>query len=167
MSECQCKEELASLREELKGEIQELRAVMKFLVSSGVAAPVETTIPSRQVSMLGDAAILKIMTTKQHAAMQMWLLNGMKIAEIAKRMKCAPNTVRHHLKGMWNRLSTDNRDEIVARLMPVLDEVSDAEYLKWSGGLPKSWAATYVEGEDDPYLKLYVKSKGATNGGTT
>jgi len=52
---------------------------------------------------------------------------------------------------------------VSSRLLPILEASSDAEYMEWSGGLPKNWAATYDDGCIDPYLNLYVKSKEDTN----
>ena len=61
-------------------------------------------------------------------------------------------------------MGTKKRDEISQRLLPIIDAASDAEYMEWSGGLPKNWAATYDAGRIDPYLHLYVKSKDDTYG---
>ena len=69
------------------------------------------------------------------------------------------NTARLHLKALWTKMATDDKDVISGRLLPILESATDAEYMEWSGGLPKNWAATYDSGRIDPYLHLYVKSK--------
>ena len=81
------------------------------------------------------------------------------MAEMARRMNCSRNTARLHLKGLWTKMKTDDKEQIAERLMPILESVSDEEYIEWSGGLPKNWATTFEEGGIDPYLNLYVKSK--------
>ena len=154
MSNCDsCSAEIKALKAELTAQIDELKTIIKFAMSDTQATP------SQQVASLTDGSALRLMTSKQHAAMQMWLFGGMRIADIARRMGCSRNTARLHLKAVWVKMGTDDKAEISARLLPILDEVTDAEYSEWSGGLPKNWAATYVEGGTDPYLNLYVKSK--------
>jgi DNA-binding CsgD family transcriptional regulator len=134
--------------------MEELKSIIRFAMGGAQSAT-----PSQQVASLTDGSVLRMMTSKQHAAMQMWLFSGMKIADMARRMNCSRNTARLHVKALWTKMGTEDKDEISRRLMPILDEVSDADYMEWSGGLPKNWAATYDGGRIDPYLSLYVKSK--------
>jgi len=103
--------------------------------------------------------VLMMMTSKQHAAMQMWLFSGMNMADMARRMSCSRNTARLHLKALWTKMGTDDKDIISQRLLPILEAASDTQYSEWSKGLPKNWAAAYDAGSIDPFLSLYVKSK--------
>jgi hypothetical protein len=176
MSKCNCKEEIDQLRKDLISEIRlAVSQEFKVLAASESAAALQPAerIATRQMSLVTDVSILRTATAKQHAALQMWLFTGMNIAAIARRMKCAPNTARHHLRGLWNRFDETDKNKIARRLLPVWDEVTEAEYIEWSGGLPKDWSTTYVRGvedastEDDPYAYLYIKSKGVIDGGET
>lgn len=146
--------EIAALRLELLGQMEELKSVIRFAMGGG-----QSVTPSQQIAALTDGSVLKMMTTKQHAAMQMWLYSGMKMADMARRMNCSRNTARLHLKALWTKMGTEDRDVVSSRLLPILEVASDAEYAEWSGGLPKNWAATYQSGGIDPYLSLYIKSK--------
>jgi hypothetical protein len=155
MSNCEgCSNDITALRSEMLEQMEELKSIIRFAMGSS-----QSVTPSQQVASLTDGSVLRMMTSKQHAAMQMWLFSGMKIADMARRMNCSRNTARLHVKALWTKMGTEDKDEISRRLMPILDEVSDAEYVEWSGGLPKNWAATYDGGRIDPYLELYVKSK--------
>tara|TARA_R110002126_G_scaffold3481_5_gene19857 strand:+ start:2416 stop:2949 length:534 start_codon:yes stop_codon:yes gene_type:complete len=151
--------EIASLKLEMLGQMEELKSIIRFAMGSATAVT-----PSQQIAALTDGSVLRIMTSKQHAAMQMWLFSGMKMADMARRMNCSRNTARLHLKALWTKMGTEDREVVSSRLLPILDAASDAEYEEWSGGLPKNWAATYDVGRIDPYLNLYVKSKEDTYG---
>jgi len=146
--------EIASLRLEMLAQMEELKSVIRFAMGGAVSVT-----PSQQIASLTDGSVLRMMTSKQHAAMQMWLFSGMKMADMARRMNCSRNTARLHLKALWTKMKTEDRDVVSSRLLPIIDASSDAEYEEWSGGLPKNWAATYDAGRIDPYLELYVKSK--------
>ena len=150
--------EIASLRLEMLGQMEELKSVIRFAMGGS-----QSITPSQQIASLTDGSVLRMMTSKQHAAMQMWLFSGMKMADMARRMGCSRNTARLHLKALWIKMGTEDRDVISSRLIPILDAASDAEYDEWSGGLPKNWAATYDAGRIDPFLHLYLKSKEDTN----
>jgi len=147
-------DEITSLRNEMLEQMEELKSVIRFAMGGA-----SSVTPRHQISTANDGFVLKMMTSKQHAAMQMWLFKGMKMAEMARRMNCSRNTARLHLKGLWTKMKTDDKEQIAERLMPILESVSDEEYIEWSGGLPKNWATTFEEGGIDPYLNLYVKSK--------
>ena len=155
MSNCEgCSNDITALRSEMLEQMEELKSIIRFAMGSS-----QSVTPSQQVASLTDGSVLRMMTSKQHAAMQMWLFSGMKIADIGRRMTCSRNTARLHVKALWTKMGTENKSKISSNLIPVFDAVSDAEYMEWSGGLPKNWAATYDEGRIDPYLNLYVKSK--------
>jgi hypothetical protein len=160
MTDCkECGKQIAALRTEMLAQMEELKSIIRFAMGG---APGVT--PSQQIASLTDGSALRMMTSKQHAAMQMWLFSGMNIANIGRRMKVSRNTARLSLVAVWNKMGTKKRDEISQRLLPIIDAASDAEYMEWSGGLPKNWAATYDAGRIDPYLHLYVKSKDDTYG---
>tara|TARA_B100000780_G_scaffold268098_1_gene225747 strand:- start:439 stop:990 length:552 start_codon:yes stop_codon:yes gene_type:complete len=155
MSETRVLEEIAALRKELNDRIDELQTVIRFALGGSPSS-------TQSSDTLSDGYVLKLMTSKQHAAMQMWLFAGMKGADMARRMGCSRNTARLHLKALWTKMGTEDKNDISRRLMPVFEKVSEEEYAEWSGGLPKNWAATYDEGRADPYLYLYVKNKADT-----
>jgi len=140
-------------------QMEELKSIIRFAMGG---APGVT--PSQQIASLTDGSVLRMMTSKQHAAMQMWLYSGMSIADMARRMNCSRNTARLHLKALWIKMGTEDKVAVSMRLLPILDAASDAEYMEWSGGLPKNWAATYDASRIDTYLHLYVKSKDDTYG---
>lgn len=146
--------EIAALKTEMLGQMEELKSVIRFAMGGGTSVT-----PSQQIAALTDGSVLKMMTSKQHAAMQMWLFSGMSMADMARRMNCSRNTARLHLKALWTKMATEDRNVVSNRLLPILEAATDAEYAEWSGGLPKNWAATYDAGRIDPYLHLYVKSK--------
>ena len=145
--------EIAALRTEMLGQVEELKSIIRFAMGT------PSVTPRQQIASLTDGSVLAVMTSKQHAAMQMWLFSGMNMADMARRMSCSRNTARLHLKALWTKMATDDKDVISGRLLPILESATDAEYMEWSGGLPKNWAATYDSGRIDPYLHLYVKSK--------
>jgi len=149
--------EIAALRVEMLAQMEELKSVIRFAMGGA------SVTPKQQIAAMSDGYVLRMMTTKQHAAMQMWLFSGMKMADMARRMNCSRNTARLHLKALWTKMATEDRNVVSSRLLPILEASSDAEYMEWSGGLPKNWAATYDDGCLDPYLNLYVKSKEDTN----
>lgn len=153
--------EIASLRLEMLAQMEELKSVIRFAMGGGA-----NVTPSQQIASLTDGSVLRMMTTKQHAAMQMWLFSGMKMADMARRMGCSRNTARLHLKALWTKMKTEDKEVVSSRLLPIIDAASDAEYEEWSGGLPKNWAATFDVGRIDPYLELYVKSKENTYEGS-
>ena len=150
--------EIMALRTELLGQMEELKSIIRFAMGT------PSVTPRQQIASLTDGSVLAVMTSKQHAAMQMWLFSGMNIANIGRRMKVSRNTARLSLVAVWNKMGTKKRDEISQRLLPIIDAASDAEYMEWSGGLPKNWAATYDASRIDTYLHLYVKSKDDTYG---
>ena len=133
--------EITSLRNEMLEQMEELKSVIRFAMGGA-----SSVTPRHQISTANDGFVLKMMTSKQHAAMQMWLFKGMKMAEMARRMNCSRNTARLHLKALWIKMGTEDKVAVSMRLLPILDAASDAEYMEWSGGLPKNWAATYDNG---------------------
>ena len=146
--------EIAALRTEMLGQMEELKSIIRFAMGGS-----QSVTPSQQIAALTDGSVLRMMTSKQHAAMQMWLYSGMNMADMARRMSCSRNTARLHLKSLWTKMGTDDKTVISQRLIPILEAATDEDYAEWSGGLPKNWAATYDNGRIDPYLNLYVKSK--------
>jgi len=145
--------EIAALRTEMLGQMEELKSIIRFAMGT------PSVTPRQQVASVTDGSVLRMMTSKQHAAMQMWLFSGMNMADMARRMTCSRNTARLHLKALWTKMGTEDKNEVSSRLLPILEAATDAEYMEWSGGLPKNWAGTYDTGGIDPYLHLYVKSK--------
>ena len=87
-----------STNEELSSEIVALKLLveeLKSIIRSAMGAPSVT--PRQQIASLTDGSVLAVMTSKQHAAMQMWLFSGMNMADMARRMSCSRNTARLHL----------------------------------------------------------------------
>ena len=145
-------DEIAILRRELQAQTDELKSVIRFAMGGQVT-------PDKQLASMTDGSVLRMMTSKQHAAMQMWLISGMRIVDIGRRMNCSRNTARLHIKALWTKIGVEDRGVISHRLLPIIEAASEAEYMQWSGGLPKDWAATYDVGRIDPFLHLYIKSK--------
>ena len=146
--------EVASLKLSIFQQMEDMKSIIRFSMRD-----VSRDESRDQLASLTDFNVLMVMTSKQHAAMQMWLFSGMNMADMARRMNCSRNTARLHLKSLWTKMGTDDKHEISRRLLPILEKVTDSDYAEWSGGLPKNWAATYDGGRIDPYLNLYVKSK--------
>ena len=145
---------VASLREEMIERIEELKSVIRFAMSTP-----KTFTPREQVAAIPTVAALRTMTAKQHAAMQMWLVSDMRIADMARRMECSRNTARLHLKAFWVKMGTEEKAILKEKVQTFLKDISDSTYKEWSGGLPIDWAKDYKDGKQDHYSSLYVKSK--------
>ena len=99
--------EIMALRTELLGQMEELKSIIRFAMGT------PSVTPRQQIASLTDGSVLAVMTSKQHAAMQMWLFSGMNMADMARRMSCSRNTARLHLKALWTKMATDDKDVIV------------------------------------------------------
>lgn len=114
----------------------------------------------KQAEKIEPATVLEIMTPKQHAALQM-MLRGAKNKEIAERFGVTENTAKVYVRSIAKKVSVRTRGQIIRVLGKVFDETAPEDYARISGGLPKSWDATYSE--PDEYARLYkVEEKDGT-----
>ncbi|CAB4158869.1 Transcription regulator LuxR, C-terminal [uncultured Caudovirales phage] len=100
--------------------------------------------------------VLGQLTVKQHAVAQMMVL-GIVDRVIGERMGITRNTAKLHRGAIMHKLGVTKHNEAVRRLAVLMEAVDPIEYATLSGGLPRNWAATYVE--PDPYKPLYHKDK--------
>lgn len=101
----------------------------------------------------------KSMTTKQHVAWQLIALEGHTYKSASEIMGCALNTVRVHIRGIMKKLNTDSKQDALSQINRIYNQISEAEYINLTKGLPKNWAQNYQGGVEDPYKYLYAKSK--------
>jgi DNA-binding CsgD family transcriptional regulator len=95
---------------------------------------------------------LPTLTTKQHAALQM-LLRGASNAEIAERFGVTVNTAKVYVRSLFAKFGVHNRASVVVVAKARFDATNPEEYMRWSGGLPKTW--DNQRRKDDPYAPLY------------
>jgi DNA-binding NarL/FixJ family response regulator len=101
-------------------------------------------------------AVLRNLTTKQHATLQL-LVEGRSNAEISNRLKVGENTVKVHVKALCGKLGLKNRSQTALKGHEMINAVTDEEYIAASGGLPRNWASTLSDTEDDKYHHLYAR----------
>jgi DNA-binding CsgD family transcriptional regulator len=77
------------------------------------------------------------MTTKQHAALQM-LLRGAGNHEIAERFGVTINTAKVYVRGLFAKFEVNTRAGIVLAAKPLFDATDPEDYIRQSGGLPKT-----------------------------
>jgi DNA-binding CsgD family transcriptional regulator len=104
--------------------------------------------------MVGGGSVepLPHLTTKQHAALQM-LLRGASNQEIAERFGVTVNTAKVYVRGLFAKFDVHNRASVVIVARDRFEAVPEAEYVRWSGGLPKDWDRHWCA--PDPFAPLY------------
>ena len=100
---------------------------------------------------------LPMLTTKQHAALQM-VLRGAGNEEIAGRFNVSVNTSKVYVRAIARKLGVKSRGQIIVKVLDVFRSVDDNSYRIMSGGLSKDWDENYSE--PDPFAPLYKFEKG-------
>jgi len=113
------------------------------------------------VAKAGNHGPLPRMTTKQHAALQM-LLRGASNAEIAERFGVTINTAKVYVRSLFSKFGVNNRASVVAKAKMAFEAMPASEYIRWSGGLPKTWDRDWSA--PDAYKALYHHSLNADDG---
>ena len=96
------------------------------------------------------------MTTKQHCVMQM-MLNGKGTPEMAQRLGVGSNTIKGHIRSMYQHVGVPTRAQFMARIVEPFKLIGPDEYVEVSGGLPKTWDDEYRE--PDVHRDLYARSR--------
>ena len=100
---------------------------------------------------------LPILTTKQHAALQM-VLRGAGNVEIAERFNVSVNTSKVYVRAIAKKLGVKTRGQIIVNVLDMYRSIDDNSYRLMTGGLPKDWDENYCE--PDPFSPLYKFEKG-------
>lgn len=130
-------------------------AAKVFETLARIEAKIDRVLEGQSQVGVHDLAILKDMTTKQHAALQM-IVGGLPNSAIAEAMDVSINTAKVHVRHVAAKLGLHTRAQITRRMGPVLDAVDADLYRELSGGLPKSWCKNGVWGEEDvEHVNLY------------
>lgn len=136
------------------GEIGELELIRVQL--DRIEGKLDALFALRQMQHPVDRAearkIIGRFTMKQHAVAQM-MLQGVVDHVMGTRMGVTRNTIKLHRAAISHKLDVTTHVEAMRRLQKLMDALDPAEYVALSGGLPKTWASTYVE--PDPYADLY------------
>jgi DNA-binding CsgD family transcriptional regulator len=99
------------------------------------------------------------MSAKQHAVLQM-VLRGTDTHEIAERLDCSESTAKTHVRGIMKHLRRETgrdvltKQHVVALTKPVIDALSDEEYLALAT-IPKSWDAKWTPKDRKAHPALY------------
>ncbi|MDO8912276.1 MAG: LuxR C-terminal-related transcriptional regulator [Phenylobacterium sp.] len=107
------------------------------------------------------AGLLTRLTTKQHAALQM-LMAGRGNSDIASRFGVTENGAKVYVRAIAKKAGVNTRSQIVMAVYDEMQAIEAATYQIISRGLPKAWAAEWLEKDvkEDPYAKLYLKDDG-------
>ena len=129
----------------------------RMMTSSLQSQEVDTPyLHERKKDSSYQLAVLRNLTTKQHATLQL-LVEGRSNAEISNRLKVGENTVKVHVKALCGKLGLKNRSQTALKGHEMINAVTDEEYIAASGGLPRNWASTLSDTEDDKYHHLYAR----------
>ena len=99
---------------------------------------------------------LFMLTTKQHAALQM-LLDGRSNIEIAERFGVSDDTAKVYVRTIAKKYDCNTRAQIVTATLEEFNSISDDVYMRISGGLPKDWHRNYQE--PDVFSELYTRKR--------
>ena len=99
---------------------------------------------------------LFMLTTKQHAALQM-LLDGRSNIEIAERFGVSDDTAKVYVRTIAKKYDCNTRAQIVTATLEEFNSISDDVYMRISGGLPKDWHRNYEE--PDVFSELYTRKR--------
>ena len=113
--------------------------------------------PLRKGAAENSYGELPMLTTKQHAALQM-VLRGAGNVEIADRFNVSVNTSKVYVRAIAKKLLVKSRGQIIVKVLDVFRSIDDNSYRIMSGGLPKDWDENYSE--PDPFSPLYKFEKG-------
>ena len=126
--------------------------------------------PAMGVGPRGEPVLdgLPYLTVKQHATMQL-LMEGMSNLDIANVLGVTDNTVKVHVRTIARKMGVKTRNQISLRAYAALEEMSEEEYSRLSGGLLKTWGA-YMKAagpsgwKSDPLAHLYRNDVGDADG---
>ena len=152
--------------EDLRGRLERIETKIDVLISlcgqaqrlaSSALQEVDTRYqPKITTDSSYQLAVLRNLTTKQHATLQL-LVEGRPNAEISERLKVGENTVKVHVKALCGKLGLKNRSQVAMKGHEMINAVTDEEYQVVSGGLPRNWASTLSDTDDDKYYHLYAR----------
>ncbi len=139
----------------LETEVDALNTKMDVLISLlGGASTVRLSPAERRVSRDGKVRLPRL-TPKQHATLQM-VVRGASNIEIAERLGVTVNTAKVHVRTLFGKFGTRDREHLAVLGKEALGAVGADEYKLLSGGLPKDWDATFSElMDEDPCKPLY------------
>lgn len=142
--------------EEQNQQIKLLTQMVSFLAEKSNSTSEDGT--QKQVS---DTApdirnTLFMLTTKQHASLQM-LLDGRSNIEIAKRFNVSDDTAKVYVRTIAKKYGVHTRAQIVGATLEEFNSISDDVYMRISGGLPKNWHSEYKE--PDVFADLYTRKR--------
>lgn len=109
--------------------------------------------PQQEAGSIGVAEVFRKFTAKQNATLQC-LMTGWSNDRIAKVLGVSINTVKVHVRAISRKLGVQTRMQITLRLQKAWQLVTEEEYQRVSGGLPKDWAERWSERTDDPYAHI-------------
>lgn len=101
---------------------------------------------------LGDVGRLAKLSTKRHAVLQL-IVAGKSNNEIVERLGLSLNTVKVYVKRLMEEFDQGSRYALALMAGPMLNSMSDDEYLVVSGGLPKDWAEMPAGNQYDKLLR--------------
>ena len=101
---------------------------------------------------------LSKMTAKQHVALQM-VIGLCENAEIARVVGVRENSAKMYVKNVSAKLGLRFRGDVREKARRLLEEVSDVEYIKMSGGIPKDWWISRDDKKVDKYAAIYQKAR--------
>jgi|TARA_R110002033_G_scaffold104368_3_gene151883 DNA-binding CsgD family transcriptional regulator len=101
---------------------------------------------------------LSKMTPKQHVALQM-VIGLCENAEIARVVGVRENSAKMYVKNVSAKLGLRFRGDVREKARRLLESVSDVEYIKMSGGIPKDWWDKRDDKKVDKYAAIYQKAR--------
>jgi len=126
----------------IEEKLDKLLQIMGVEETSGVSESVDVELP--------------ILTTKQHAALQM-VLRGAGNVEIAERFNVSVNTSKVYVRAIAKKLGVKTRGQIIVKMLDRYRSIDDNSYRLMTGGLPKDWDENYYK--PDPFSPLYKFEK--------
>ena len=127
----------------IEEKLDKLLLIMGVEETSGVGESVDVELP--------------MLTTKQHAALQM-VLRGAGNVEIAERFNVSVNTSKVYVRAIAKKLGVKTRGQIIVKMLDSYRSIDDNSYRLMAGGLPKDWDKNYYK--PDPFSSLYKFEKG-------
>ncbi len=98
---------------------------------------------------------LHAMSPREHVAMQM-VLEKRSNHEIAVCLELREPDAARIVSDVATHIGVNGRQGIRDRMIPAMEVISEEEYRKASGGLPKNWNDKYGVGDvPDPYRSIY------------
>jgi len=136
--------------------ISMLTALTAQLGAIGVHSEPQAKPDSRDVgeATTAEIALLCSMTPKQHATMLL-TMSGWTNKSMAGLMSVTDNTVKQHLSAVMKRLGVKTRGQVALNASDIVGRMTNNEYKKCSGGLPKDWV-NILDPDDDTYRPLYA-----------